>query len=83
MSRTFVDAAQGTRPGSIMSGVLLVDDHPIVLSACRQLLERSGVSNILEAHDAEGAYQAFLEHGPDVVVIDLSLRGRRSWADSP
>lgn len=58
-----------------MSGVLLVDDHPIVLSACRQLLEASGASNILEAHDTEGAYQAFLDHRPEVVVIDLSLRG--------
>lgn len=58
-----------------MSGVLLVDDHPIVLSACRQLLEASGVSNIREAHNAEGAYQSFLDHRPDVLVIDLSLRG--------
>lgn len=58
-----------------MSGVLLVDDHPIVLRACRQLLETSGVANIIEARDAETAYQAVLEHGPDVVVIDLSLPG--------
>jgi DNA-binding NarL/FixJ family response regulator len=58
-----------------MSGVLLVDDHPIVLRACRQLIEASGIANILEAHDADGAYQAFLEHAPDLVVIDLSLRG--------
>ena len=56
-----------------MSGVLLVDDHPIVLRACRQLLEPSGVTNIIEAGDADAAYQAFLEHRPDVVVIDLSL----------
>src|SRR5690242_17008566 len=63
------------KAGSVMSGVLLVDDHPIVLSACRQLLEASGASNILEAHDTEGAYQAFLDHRPEVVVIDLSLRG--------
>jgi DNA-binding NarL/FixJ family response regulator len=58
-----------------MSGVLLVDDHPVVVRACRQLLEASGVSNIVEAHDATTAYQAFLDHQPDVVVIDLSLPG--------
>jgi DNA-binding NarL/FixJ family response regulator len=58
-----------------MSGVLLVDDHPIVLRACRQLLESSGVDNIVEADGADAAYQALLEHGPDVVVVDLSLPG--------
>jgi DNA-binding NarL/FixJ family response regulator len=56
-----------------MSGVLLVDDHPIVLRACRQLLEPTGVTNIIEARDAGAAYDAFLEHRPGVVVIDLSL----------
>jgi DNA-binding NarL/FixJ family response regulator len=58
-----------------MSGILLVDDHPVVVRACRQLLEASGVSNITGAHDAATAYQAFLEHEPDVVGIDLSLPG--------
>jgi DNA-binding NarL/FixJ family response regulator len=58
-----------------MSRVLLVDDHPIVLRACRQLLEASGVAMVIEAQDADAAHKALLEHEPDVVVIDLSLPG--------
>jgi DNA-binding NarL/FixJ family response regulator len=58
-----------------MSGVLLVDDHPIVLRACRQLLEASGVAKVIEAYDADTAHKALLEHEPEVVVIDLSLPG--------
>jgi DNA-binding NarL/FixJ family response regulator len=58
-----------------MSGVLLVDDHPVVVRACRQLLESSGVSNITETHDAATAYQVFVKQKPDVIVIDLSLPG--------
>jgi DNA-binding NarL/FixJ family response regulator len=60
-----------------MSGVLLVDDHPIIVRTCRLLLEAAGFSDIVEACDAAAAYQVFLDHQPDVVVIDLSLRGGR------
>jgi DNA-binding NarL/FixJ family response regulator len=58
-----------------MSGVLLVDDHPVVVRACRQLLEASGVLSITEAYDAATAYRAFLDHEPEVIVMDLSLSG--------
>jgi DNA-binding NarL/FixJ family response regulator len=58
-----------------MTGVLLVDDHPVIVMACRQLLEDSGVVAIAEAYDAVNGYQAYLHNKPDVIVIDLSLRG--------
>ena len=64
-----------SEPGSVMSGVLLVDDHPIIVRACRLLLEAAGVSNIVDARDAAAGYQAFLDHQPDIAVIDLSLKG--------
>ena len=57
-----------------MSTVLLVDDHPIVVAACRWLLERSGITAVFDASDAATGYQAFLEHEPDVVVVDLRLQ---------
>jgi len=59
-----------------MSPVLLIDDHPIILTACRQLLEESGFATILLAQDANSGYEAFLQHQPTVVVVDLSLQGR-------
>ncbi|MBY6243293.1 response regulator transcription factor [Methylosinus sp. Sm6] len=56
--------------------VLLVDDHPVVREGYRRLLERqSGFAVVAEAEDAAAAYQAYRDHSPDVVVMDLSLRG--------
>ena len=58
-----------------MTGVLLIDDHPIVLKACRELLEYAGFTAIFEAQDAVSGYEAFLQHQPRVVVVDLALQG--------
>ena len=55
---------------------MLVDDHPVVRDGYRRLLERrTGWRVIAEADDAAGAYRAFKEHRPDVVVMDLSMPG--------
>jgi DNA-binding NarL/FixJ family response regulator len=59
--------------GFILSGILVIDDHPIVAEACRLLLGATGIENILVAHDAVSGYQAFLQHKPDVIIVDLSL----------
>ena len=59
-----------------MIEVLLVDDHPIVIAACRLLLEQAGVVSILHANDAATAYRTFLEHQPGVVIVDLRLHGK-------
>ena len=75
-----------------MKCVLIVDDHPIIATACRLLLEPVGIENIITVHDAVSGYEAFLEHKPDVVTIDLSLHGeekgglsliKRILADDP
>jgi two-component system invasion response regulator UvrY len=56
--------------------VLLVDDHPVVREGYRRLLERRpGFRVVAEADSAAEAYRAFRAHSPDVVVMDLSLRG--------
>jgi len=59
-----------------MSSVLLVDDHPIIVAACRLLLESSGEVSVIDAGDAETGYQAFMQHQPDVVIVDLRLGGQ-------
>jgi DNA-binding NarL/FixJ family response regulator len=59
-----------------MSTVLLVDDHPIIVTACRLLLEDDGTVTVFDANDVSTGYQAFLQHRPDVVVIDLRLQGQ-------
>jgi DNA-binding NarL/FixJ family response regulator len=59
-----------------VSKVLFVDDHPIVVSACRLLLEDDGLTTVFDANDISAGYQAFLQHKPDVVVVDLKLHGQ-------
>jgi len=58
-----------------MSGVLIVDDHPIVLQGCRRILEDAGIVDLLEARDAVSGYELYRDHRPDVVIIDLAMQG--------
>jgi DNA-binding NarL/FixJ family response regulator len=57
----------------VLSGILVVDDHPVIARACGLVLEPIGVETIIPAYDAETGYRAFVEHAPDMSVIDLSL----------
>lgn len=56
--------------------VLLVDDHAVVREGYRRLLERGASIRVVgEAADAQSAYVAFLEHRPQVTVMDIALPG--------
>jgi two-component system, NarL family, invasion response regulator UvrY len=61
---------------TILAGILVVDDHPVIAKACSLVLEPIGIEKIISAYDIDTGYQAFLEHEPDVSVIDLSLDGK-------
>jgi two-component system, NarL family, invasion response regulator UvrY len=53
--------------------VLIVDDHPIVLSGCRALLAEASDMTMLEARDAASALEVYGAHQPDVTVVDINL----------
>lgn len=53
--------------------VLIVDDHAIVRSGLRSMLEGSEVSVVGEAVDGEEALQRTLELVPDVVLLDIRM----------
>jgi len=53
--------------------VLIVDDHPVVLSGCRALFASDASVRIEEASDAKSGHRAFLAKKPDVVLIDIKL----------
>ena len=55
--------------------LLIVDDHPIVLSGVRRLAEGAGFATVFEAGDVVSAYRLFHRHRPDLVVADLSFEG--------
>lgn len=53
--------------------VLIVDDHPVVLSGCRTLFASDHSIRIDEATDAKSGHRAYVSKRPDVTVIDISL----------
>lgn len=56
--------------------ILLVDDHPVVREGYRRLLERQpGFKVCAEVDNAQSAYHAYKEFGPDVVVMDVAMPG--------
>ena len=59
-----------------MIRVLLVDDHAVVRTGFRLLLQaHPGTTVVGEADSGENAYKRFLELSPDVVVMDLAMPG--------
>jgi two-component system invasion response regulator UvrY len=59
-----------------MIRVLLVDDHAVVRTGFRLLLQsHAEVTVIAEAESGEMACQRYLELNPDVVVLDLAMPG--------
>lgn len=53
--------------------VLIVDDHPLVLSGCRALLNDTADMEMISAGDAATAYELYLAERPEVAVIDINL----------
>ena len=57
-----------------MTTALIVDDHPIVMEACKQLLCTAGVKEIGEASSPVDAYRAYRTLKPDIIISDLTIR---------
>ena len=53
--------------------ILIVDDHPVVVSGCRSLFASDKSVRIDEAADAKAGHRAFVQKRPDVTIIDIKL----------
>lgn len=53
--------------------LLVVEDHPIVISGCRALFSDEDDVAMIEARTASDARDAMREHAPDVAVVDINL----------
>jgi DNA-binding NarL/FixJ family response regulator len=57
-----------------MLRILLADDHGIVLSGLKMLIERqSGMHVVAEANDGVEAVEAALREQPDIAILDVSM----------
>ncbi len=56
--------------------VVMVDDHAVVRAGYRTLLgNANGIEVVAEADSGEAGFRAFVEHEPDIVIMDISLPG--------
>jgi DNA-binding NarL/FixJ family response regulator len=53
--------------------ILIVDDHAVVRSGLRRLLQ--GIAEAVEAADAAEALALFATEAPDLAIIDINLQG--------
>lgn len=69
--------AVAASPVSVPCRVLLIDDHAVVRTGIRRLLESRGVARVIaEADNGELGYARFLETPCDLVILDLGMPGR-------
>jgi two-component system response regulator NreC len=60
--------------------IILADDHTVVRSALRMLLEAEpGFEVVAEAGNADDAIRYARGHKPDVLILDLNMPGRPSF----
>lgn len=55
--------------------VLIVDDHPIVISGCKALLAADASVEVRDAGDADSGQSLYFSWKPDVAIVDLNLPG--------
>jgi two-component system response regulator NreC len=61
--------------------VVLADDHAVVRSGLRLLLDQAGMRVLAEAGDADSALRSVLGHKPSVLVLDLNMPGEPTSLD--
>jgi DNA-binding NarL/FixJ family response regulator len=57
-----------------MTKVLVIDDHPIVLQGCKQVLEDAGVDSVAQASSLVDGFRQYRTIKPDLIIVDLSVR---------
>lgn len=58
-----------------MSKILLADDHAVVRQGLKLMLENVGHQVVAEADSGEKAVALWLEHRPDIGLLDLDMAG--------
>jgi DNA-binding NarL/FixJ family response regulator len=53
--------------------ILIVDDHPVVVSGCRSLFASDPMVKIEGATDEKSGHRAYLSKRPDITIIDINL----------
>jgi two-component system, NarL family, response regulator NreC len=78
------ETARGATGEGTLTTIVLADDHTVVRSALRLLLDAEpGFEVVAEAGDAEAAIRYVRGHKPTVLILDLNMPGRSSFDALP
>lgn len=73
------ESTEGPEVAAPLMRVVVVDDHPLVLSGIKTALSRvEGLQVVAEATTGDGALEAVLAHKPDLLILDISMPGLRA-----
>lgn len=65
-----------------MANIMIVDDHPIVANGIQQLIDREPDMKVIHSvQDADGAIKFIEKVTPDLVIVDISLKGSTNGID--
>lgn len=65
-----------------MKKILLVEDEPVDLIDLRKLLSAEGYDIVDRVATGENAIISFNEHKPDLIIIDIHLKGKMTGYDT-
>lgn len=57
-----------------MTKVLVIDDHPIVLQGCKQVLLDAGVESVTQASSLLDGFRLYRSVKPNLIIVDLSVK---------
>ena len=71
----------GLQRGKEKLGVrlLIIDDHPVVISGCRAIFAAREDVEILEVANGERGIDAYFSLSADAALIDINLPESRAW----
>lgn len=65
-----------------IASIMIVDDHPIVANGIQQLIDREPDMKVIQSvQDAESAIRFIEKLTPDLLVVDISLKGSTNGID--
>ncbi len=64
------------------ASIMIVDDHPIVANGIQQLIDREPDMKVIQSvQDAESTIKFIEKTQPDLVIVDISLKGSTNGID--
>jgi len=65
-----------------LTSIIIVDDHPVVANGIQQIIDREPDMKVARSvQDAESAIKAIEGDSPDLMIVDISLKGTTNGID--